>query len=230
MSNDYPAKMKLSIIIPVLNEAEGIGACLGSLQELRRRGHEVIVVDGGSADATPAVAAPGCDKLINSARGRARQMNAGAAVATGDIVVFLHADTLIPFDLEKALNRIEGDNAWGCFSVRLSGAHPLLRLIGFFINLRSRWTGIISGDQTLFVLGTLFNHAGGYPDIPLMEDIAFSKTLKRYRAPVCLGDTVISSSRRWERYGIVKTMLRMWLRRFRFAVGVNPAILAKDYE
>ena len=188
------------------------------------------MVDGGSTDATAALAAPDCDKLISSARGRARQMNAGAAAATGEIIFFLHADTLIPFDLENALSGIKGGYAWGCFSVSLSGAHPLLRLIGFFINLRSRWTGIISGDQTMFVRGTLFNQAGGFPDIPLMEDIALSRSLKKLSAPVCLKQQVITSSRRWEKHGILRTVLKMWSLRFRYALGADPAILAGKYE
>lgn len=221
--------LKLSIIVPMLNEAECVGECLAGLQELRRAGHEVIVVDGGSNDASVALAMPLCDKLIDCAKGRARQMNAGAAAAEGDIYIFLHADTRFTFDPVEVL----GDNRhdkWGCFSVSLSGSHPLFRAFEFFINLRSRLTGIVSGDQTLFVCRDLFIRAGRFPEIPLMEDIAISRTLKRYRRPLCLPNKVISSSRRWERNGIIRTMLRMWLRRFRYAMGVNPAYLAKDYD
>lgn len=222
--------LKLSIIIPVLNEAGCIQECLAGLQGLRQKGHEVIVADGGSTDASAALATPLCDSLVESARGRARQMNAAAAAASGDILIFLHADTYFTFDPGRKLNDIGQAGIWGCFTVRLSGPHPLFRVFEFFINLRARLTGIVSGDQALFVSRDLFEQAGGFPDIPLMEDIAVSKALKHYMTPVCLRDTVISSSRRWEQHGIIKTMLQMWLRRFRYAIGVNPAILARGYD
>ena len=213
--------MKISIIIPVLNEAGCIEECLAGLQEMRQKGHEVVVVDGGSSDATVTLATPLCDSVVNSARGRARQMNAGAATAAGGVLLFLHADTRLTFDAGKLHNENVIDDMWGCFSVRLSGSQPLLRIIEFFINLRSRLTHIVSGDQVLFISRGLFNHVGGFPDIPLMEDIAISSTLKRCSAPRCLPDTVVTSSRRWERHGIIKTVLQMWLRRFRFAMGVS---------
>ena len=216
--------MKISIIIPVLNEAGCIEECLAGLQELRQKGHEVVVVDGGSSDATVTLATPLCDSVVNSARGRARQMNAGAATAAGGVLLFLHADTRLTFDAGKLHNENVIDDMWGCFSVRLSGSHPLFRIIEFFINLRSRLTHIISGDQVLFISRGLFNRVGGFPDIPI------SSTLKRRSAPRCLPDTVVTSSRRWERHGIIKTVLQMWLRRFRFAMGVSPAILARDYD
>lgn len=222
--------MKLSIIIPVLNEAECIENTLATLQGIRQAGHEVIVVDGGSTDATVLLAKPLCDRLLNSAAGRARQMNAGAAAASGDVYIFLHADTRFTCEPDRIIGAITGEEYWGCFRVRLSGKHPLFRMFSFFINLRSRLTGIVSGDQTMFVSRRLFERYGGFPDIPLMEDIAVSKTLKRYRPPLCLQHGVISSSRRWERYGITRTMLQMWLRRLRFALGTNPAFLAKDYD
>ena len=222
--------MKLSIIIPVLNEAGCIEQCLANLQVLRQAGHEVIVVDGGSSDQSMALAAPFCDHLIESSKGRARQMNAEAAVAAGDVYIFLHADTRISFNTADDFYNINNMNMWGCFTVSLSGTHPLFRIIEIFINLRSRLTGIATGDQALFVSRELFNRAGGYPDIPLMEDIAISKLLKKFCAPVCLRGEVVTSSRRWEQHGIIKTVLQMWLRRFRFAIGVSPAILAKDYD
>ena len=222
--------VKISIIIPVLNEADCIEETLASLQGLRQAGHEVIVVDGGSTDASMALARPLCDRVMDSAKGRARQMNAGATVAAGDIYIFLHGDTCFTGAPVRIFDTIGCDDCWGCFTLRLSGKHPLFTLFSFFINLRARLTGIVSGDQTLFVSRGLFERAGGFPDIPLMEDIAVSKTLKRYRSPLCLRHEVISSSRRWERYGIIKTMLQMWLRRLRFALGTNPGILSKDYD
>ena len=222
--------MKLSIIIPVLNEAGCIEESLEKLQDLRRAGHEVIVVDGGSSDASVALAMPLCDRLIESDRGRARQMNAGAVAAEGNILIFLHADTSFTFDPGTVLKDFMHEDEWGCFTVCLSGMHPLFRVVEFFINLRSRLTSIVSGDQTLFVNRDLFSRAGGFPDIPLMEDIAISRILKSYRSPVCLRNKVISSSRRWERYGIVTTVLQMWLRRLRYAMGADPVTLAKNYD
>lgn len=222
--------MKISVVIPVLNEAGCIEECLGRLQDLRRGGHEVIVVDGGSVDETVAIAAPLCDTLLNSEKGRAWQMNAGAEAASGKILVFIHADTLVTFELDKVLGRFEGQYVWGCFRVHLSGTHPLFRLFDYFIHQRARLTGTVTGDQVMFIRRELFHHAGGFPNIPLMEDVALSKKLKSFRPPVCLRHKVITSSRRWEEYGIVKTMLGMWWRRLRYAIGVNPAVLAKDYD
>jgi len=222
--------VKLSIIIPVLNEAGCIEECLSGLQKLRQAGHEVIVVDGGSSDSSVALAAPLCDHLVESSRGRAVQMNAGAALADGDVYIFLHVDTRMTFNPTDVFNDNNDIDVWGCFRVALSGTHPLFRIIEIFINLRSRLSGIVSGDQTLFVSRDLFKQTGGFPEIPLMEDIAISKMLKKVCAPICLRNTVVSSSRRWEQYGIIRTMLLMWLRRFRFAIGVNPAVLSKNYD
>jgi rSAM/selenodomain-associated transferase 2 len=223
--------MILSIIIPVLNESPRIGDCLASLQELRRRGHEVIVVDGGSIDDTRELAAPLSDRCLVSERpGRAAQMNSGAAVAGGDVLLFLHADTRLPQDAD-ALLREAGANAdgWGRFDVVLSGRQPLLRMVEAAMNLRSRLTGIATGDQAMFVGRGLFHRAGGFPEIPLMEDISLSTALKRLSPPYCLKQTVITSSRRWEEQGILYTVLQMWMLRLRFFMGTPPATLAREY-
>lgn len=223
--------MQLSIVIPVLNEAGLIKACLASLQELRRRGHEVIVVDGGSRDRTAEIAGPLADKVLRTGKGRARQMNAGAAAAAGNVYVFLHADTLFQFDVAHILAaNVKTGLAWGRFDLCLSGQHPLLRIIEFFINLRSRFTGIATGDQAIFVTRELFDRAGGFPSIPLMEDIELSRQLKKHCRPICLKNKVITSSRRWEQYGIIRTVLKMWLLRFKYHMGINPAVLAQEYE
>ena len=223
--------MKLSIIIPVLNESSLISDCLASLQELRQRGHEVIVVDGGSIDESVALAAPLSDRCLVSERpGRAAQMNRGAAVAGGDVLLFLHADTRLPRDADTLLRNAGADaDGWGRFDVVLSGRRPLLRVVEAAMNLRSRLTGIATGDQAIFVGRRLFQRAGGFPDIALMEDISLSATLKRINPPCCLRQTVTTSSRRWEEQGILYTVLQMWLLRLRYFLGTPPATLAREY-
>jgi rSAM/selenodomain-associated transferase 2 len=223
--------MKLSVIIPVLNEAAELCDTLSALRPLRADGHEVIVVDGGSRDAGAAIAAELADRIVHADRGRARQMNAGAQVARGDVLLFLHADTRLPphaaqiiFDGLRARNA-----AWGRFDVRLSGAHPLLRVVERMMNWRSRVGGIATGDQAIFVRRELFAAIGGFPEIPLMEDVALSKTLKRHGRPLCLAQTITTSSRRWEAHGVVRTIVLMWRLRLAYALGADPRRLARVY-
>lgn len=224
--------MRISIVIPALNEAGGIAATLGALQTLRAQGHELIVVDGGSEDDTVDRAAALCDILLTAPRGRARQMNAGAYVASGDVLWFVHADTLAPeraaVDLLAALSRPGCE--WGRFDVRLSGRRPLLRIVETAMNLRSRWTGIATGDQGLFVRRALFERLGGFPDILLMEDVAFSRLLKQQGAPACLSTRLVTSSRRWEQYGVLRTVFLMWRLRFAYWRGVSPRQLHAWYR
>lgn len=224
--------MLFSIVIPTLNEAETISHTLQGLQSWRARGHELILVDGGSTDDTVILAAPLVDRLLHSTAGRALQMNTGAKVASGELLLFLHADTHLPADAECHI--VEGlrrqHAAWGRFDLHLSGTHPLLRVIEYLINLRSRWSGIATGDQAMFVLRPLFEQVQGFLPIPLMEDVALSKTLKAHSRPVCLKSHVISSSRRWERHGIVRTVLLMWRLRLGYALGADPARLATQYR
>lgn len=222
---------RISIIIPVLNEAHSLRAHLPLLQAARAAGHELIVVDGGSADDGPVVAAPLVDTVLVNAPGRARQMNAGAAVATGELLLFLHIDTRLP---EGALARLQEACAapatqWGRFDVRLSGSHPAFRVIETMINLRSRVSGVATGDQALFIRTALFRQIGGYPDVPLMEDVAITKTLRRRFRPLCLRERVTTSSRRWEKHGIVRTVLLMWWLRLLYVLGVAPARLHSMY-
>jgi rSAM/selenodomain-associated transferase 2 len=224
--------MRLSIIVPALNEAEGIVATLRALQAFRTWGHEVIVVDGGSADATIKIAKPYADKVIEAPRGRARQMNAGARFAQGDVLLFLHADTVLPNCADRAISNAfhKQDRVWGRFDVRMSGRHPLLRLVERTMNLRSRLTGIATGDQAIFVRRRVFEQTGGYANIPLMEDVALSRALRRISRPACIKKRAITSSRRWERHGIVRTMGKMWLLRLRYFFGADPARLARCYD
>ena len=174
---------QISIIIPTLNESALLPQSLSQLQRLRARGHEVIVVDGGSHDDTGAIARPLVDSLIAAPRGRARQMNQGASVARGEVLVFLHADTWFPERGDEAiLNALDGKlSGWGRFDVELSQSRWLLRIVAFAMNLRSRWTGIATGDQGIFLSKSLFEQVGGFADIPMMEDVDLSRSLKRIR-------------------------------------------------
>lgn len=221
----------LSIIIPCLNEAESISGSLAALAPLRERGCEVIVVDGGSTDGTSDIAAPLADKVVASPRGRARQMNTGAAEARGDLLLFLHADCRLPPQADvlivDGLNRAR--KTWGRFDVSISGTHPLFDIIGAMMNVRSRLTAIATGDQGIFVTRSLFEAAGCYPDIALMEDIALCKALKRYGKPLCLRHRIATSGRRWEKHGVLRTILLMWWLRLRYWMGANPDALTAHY-
>lgn len=230
-TTDHPL-IRLSIVVPVLNEVEQVGAVLRSLQPLRGRGHEVLVVDGGSTDGTAELARGGADRVLSAPRGRARQMNAGAAAATGEVLLFLHADTRLPARADRliaaALDRT--GRGWGRFDVRLTGRHPALRVVERMISARSRLTGVATGDQAIFVRRQRFTDVGGFPDLPLMEDLALSRTLKRTGPPVCLHATVLTSSRRWETRGIGRTIWLMWRLRLAYYLGADPAALAARYR
>jgi rSAM/selenodomain-associated transferase 2 len=222
----------ISIIVPVLNEAQGISESLAALAPLRARGHEVIVVDGGSSDQTPDLARRAADRVVSAPRGRASQMNAGAALARGEVLVFLHADTRLP---EGAGARIlqglaASCRAWGRFDVRIEGASVFLPVIAFFMNLRSRATGIATGDQAMFVRREAFERAGGFPPLELMEDIALSRSLKRVSRPLCLAEKAVTSGRRWERHGVLRTVFLMGWLRLAFFLGAAPASLARFYD
>jgi rSAM/selenodomain-associated transferase 2 len=225
------SSMHFSIIIPVLNEAAVIRQTLQRLQPSRRRDVEVIVVDGGSSDGTPKLAKPLADHVLSAAKGRARQMNRGAQCAAGEYLLFLHADTRLPDHwLSMLADVYERSAAWGRFDVRLSGRHWLLRVIETMMNWRSRVTGIATGDQAIFVRRQLFERVGGFLDIALMEDILLSRRLRSCAAPVCLRDKVVTSSRRWEENGIVKTVLLMWWLRLWFYFGADADRLAHIYS
>jgi rSAM/selenodomain-associated transferase 2 len=223
--------VSLSIIIPALNEAGNIPALLDSLQPLRRRGAEIIIVDGGSTDGTADLARDRTDRVIASSTGRARQMNAGARAARGEILCFLHADSRLPEGADGLM--IDGlarsRRSWGRFDVHIEGRHPLLRVIARMMNWRSRLTGIATGDQGLFITRSLFEAAGRFPEIALMEDIALSRRLKRYGPPLCIAHKLTTSGRRWERHGVWRTMLLMWRLRLAYWLGADPDKLALQY-
>ena len=223
---------RISIVVPALNEAAGIAATLEGLQSFRAGGHEVIVVDGGSADGTQERARAAADRIISAQRGRAAQMNAGAALARGEILLFLHADTRLPGNADALVldGLAASGRAWGRFDVRIEGESPLLPVIALCMNLRSRITGIATGDQAIFARRDAFVRAGGFPAIELMEDIALSRALKRISPPLCLSAKVVTSGRRWESRGVLRTVLLMGWLRLRFFFGVAPARLARLYD
>ena len=220
----------LSIIVPVLDEAAGIAEALEALAPYRRRGAEVIVVDGGSRDRTAELARPLADHVIAAPRGRAAQMNAGAALAHGDVLLFLHADTRLPDDADRRIadGLTRSGRAWGRFDVRITG-RVALAIVAATMNIRSRITGIATGDQAMFVTRAAFDTVGGFPDIPLMEDIALSRRLRRLGRPLCLRERVTASGRRWERHGVARTILLMWRLRLAYFLGAEPAALARRY-
>ena len=223
--------MKLSVILPVLNEEKCIEFSLRQLQGLRQRGHEIIVVDGGSKDRTGELARHLADKYLICDPGRAKQMNLGAKNASGDVFLFLHADTVVPWDIDSFLNKnVVGDLSWGRFDIRLSGNKIIYRVIEKLINFRSRISGIATGDQGIFLTSKLFKRISGYPEIPLMEDIAICHQLIKHAKPICIRQTILTSSRRWDKNGVLRTILLMWKLRFQFALGVNPEKLAKSYD
>jgi rSAM/selenodomain-associated transferase 2 len=237
--------VKLSIIVPALDEAGAIGATLQALQSWRGAALEVIVVDGGSADNTVALARPLADQVIAAPRGRARQMNAGAAAACGHVLVFLHADTTLPEGAPAAiLGALPAEEAhpptvsesrrneaitWGRFDVEIRGEAGLLRVVAALMNARSRLTGVATGDQAMFMTRAAYDAVGGFPDQPLMEDIEMSRRLKRLVAPACLRERVATSGRRWEQRGVWRTIFLMWRLRWAYFRGERPEHLVQRY-
>ncbi len=224
--------MRLSIIVPMLNEATGLPRLLNRLSVLKSQGCEVLIVDGGSDDGCAELAARKGLQVLTSPRGRARQMNHGAAHATGNVLLFLHADTVLPEGAIITIRRaMQSSGAvWGRFDVVIDGPHPMLRVVAQLMNLRSRWTGIATGDQAMFVTREAFNAAVGFPDQPLMEDIELSKRLLERSRPACIGNTVLTSGRRWESRGIWRTILLMWRLRWAYWRGAPADQLAQLYK
>jgi rSAM/selenodomain-associated transferase 2 len=220
---------RLTIVLPVLDEAAIIVGALQALASLRARGAEVIVADGGSSDGTATLARPLADRVIAVPRGRGPPMNAGAALGTGEMLLFLHADTALPENSDRLIAHALTQRAWGRFDLRIAGRHPLLSIVAHMINWRSRLTGIATGDQAIFVAREAFYSVGGFPDLPLMEDIAISRKLKRLCRPFCIATPVITSGRRWEYHGVLRTIVLMWRLRLAYYFGVEPARLAMRY-
>lgn len=222
----------LSIIIPVLNEARFLAANKEKFGSWLREGHEILVVDGGSRDGSVNIArALGC-KVFRTRASRGHQLGCGASHSKNDVLLFLHADTRLPPHAAEAIARaLAGpDRHWGRFDVRFSNPRRVFRVIAWFMNKRSCLTGIATGDHALFIKREFYFGCGGYIDIPLMEDVELSRRLKRYASPACLSEKVVTSSRRWEQNGILKTVLTMWLLRLLFFLGQSPAKLARLYK
>lgn len=222
--------MNLSIIMPVLDETAGIEAALVALAPYRRRGCELIVVDGGSRDETLALASPLADRVLTAPRGRAIQMNAGASVARGDVLLFLHADTKLPANADILIRDglAQSGRVWGRFDVRFD-QRGFMPLIAVMMNLRSRLTGIATGDQAIFVTRAAFDAIDGFPRQPLMEDIALSSRIRRISRPAYIGARVTTSARRWQKQGVLRTVVLMWRLRLAYFLGADPAQLARQY-
>jgi rSAM/selenodomain-associated transferase 2 len=225
------SRCSVSVIVPTANEGAVIDDLLADLRAIRPRDWEIIVVDGGSTDDTVERANLGADRVLVKDRGRALQMNAGAAVAQGEILWFLHADSRVDREAGRELCDIAASGVgWGRFDVRLSGGNPLLRVVETTMGWRSRLTGIVTGDQAMFVRRDWFESVGGFPPLPLMEDLALSRELRRRAWPSCLSAKIETSSRRWERYGIGRTVWLMWRLRLQYFLGVPVERLARAYR
>lgn len=224
--------VRLSVVIPALNEAAGMSAVLQALAPLAARGAQLLVADGGSVDGTVALAQAGGAQVVHAPRGRALQMNAGAQQATGDVLLFLHADTRLPPDADQLIAQAlaNGSQVWGRFDVCIAGQPRMLRVIAACMNRRSRWTGIATGDQALFMTRAAFDAVGGFPVQPLMEDIEMSKRLLKISRPACLRARVVTSGRRWETQGVWRTVLLMWRLRLAYWRGAAPERLAALYK
>lgn len=223
--------MKLSIIIPVLNESADLPALMAQLATLMQDGVDVLLVDGGSQDHTASLAERAGWRVVRSERGRAHQMNAGAASASGDIFLFLHADTQLPPDAVAQVRlALQGGRCWGRFDVVIAGQALMLKVVAWMMNRRSRWSGMATGDQAMFMTRQAFDAVGGFPEQPLMEDIEMSLRLKRLSPPVCLRCKVTTSGRRWETRGVWRTIFLMWRLRWAYWRGQSATELAQAYR
>ena len=222
---------RIAIVVPVYNEADSVIKTLSALACYRAKGHRIIVVDGGRTDSTPELSAPFADVVICSSKGRALQQNAGAKLADADVLLFLHADTALPDHADSLIIVAMSDGkVWGRFDVSIVGRLRWLKLISTLMNIRSRLTGIATGDQAIFVRKSVFEQIGGFAEIPLMEDIELSKRLKKLGRPACLKARVTTSGRRWETDGLCKTVILMWKLRLLYFLGSSPNRLAKLYR
>ncbi len=223
--------MRTLVVVPVLNETAALSHQLGAFDALRSMGAQVLLVDGGSTDGTVQLARDAGFDVLDSVRGRAQQMNAGARAASSDLLVFLHVDTRLPDGaLHLIGHHLNSKRGWGRFDVRIVGHSPWLKVISFCMNWRSRLTGIATGDQTFFMTRDIFEKVGGFPEQPLMEDIEMSKRLKRLSPPLCLSNRAETSGRRWEKRGVWKTIFLMWRLRWAYWRGVPATELAHLYR
>lgn len=225
--------MRLAIVMPVLGEGAGLLPRLQALTPLRKRGVWLIVVDGGSPGGLSAAVSGLADEVLNAPRGRASQLNAGARAACrrgAEMLLFLHADTALPEGADGLIQAaVQTGAQWGRFDVHIDGRHPLLGMVAGFMNRRSRLSGIATGDQAVFVRRALFESVGGFPEQPLMEDIALSAMLRRVARPACLPQKVSTSGRRWDQHGLWRTIVLMWRLRAAYALGADPHALALRY-
>lgn len=220
----------LCIVIPVLNEGTQLPHCLRALQPYRTRGARIVVVDGGSSDESRRIAEQHADIVLSGPRGRGAQMNAGAAACPANAYLFLHADSRLPTSADTDIRRaLIGGHQWGRFDVQIRGRHPLLPLVARLMNMRSRVTGIATGDHALFVRHDLFMSVNGFSEMPLMEDIELCRVLLRYGPPACLRAVVQTSGRRWDQDGFLRTLGLMWSLRLAYSLGVSPKRLAPLY-
>lgn len=218
----------VSFVIPVLNEGGHIGTLLRRLRSAYP-GAELVVVDGGSEDDTVAAAMPHCDVLLVGERGRAQQMNLGGRAARREYLLFLHADSFPGASASRLEAYLADQPQWGFCRVRLSGPAAAFRVIEWFMNVRSAMTRIATGDQMLFLRREVFEETGGFEPIPLMEDIAYCRRLRRISAPRTVREPVVTSSRRWEEQGVVRTVLQMWALRLAYFLGASPVRLWHHY-
>lgn len=224
--------MTLSIIVPVLNESVALLALLEQLLLLRRGGVEVIIVDGGSEDGTATIAECAGFRVLRSERGRARQMNAGARAAGGEVLLFLHADTRLPEGAERLIRAAlaDGRHVWGRFDVKFDVHSWTMDATAIGMNLRSRLTGIATGDHAIFMTRPAFDAVGGFPDQPLMEDVEISSRLRERTRPACIRRPVVTSARRWQTRGAWRTIFLMWRLRLAYWRGASPVDLARQYH
>ena len=226
--------MQISIIIPTLNEARGICTTLQALQSARSSGLQIVLSDGGSTDDTVLIARSLVDRVVDSKPGRAAQMNSGAAQATGEVLWFLHADTMLQPNSVAALCQAVKDQLepefWGRFDIQLDATDWIYRIIETLMNWRSRLTSVTTGDQGLFVSRQLHMRLGGFSSQPLMEDIEYSKRLRGVCKPINLSAIIITSARRWKQKGVIRTIVLMWWLRLAYVCGVSPEKLAQWYR
>ena len=223
--------LKLSIIVPVLNEAQFLSRQHNLFKSLLREGHEIIIVDGGSEDKSVLIArSVDCETFITKAS-RGYQLHFGAMKSKNDTLLFMHADTLLPESATALISNVltRSKKHWGRFDVSFNNSNLIFSIIAWFMNKRSCLTGVVTGDHAIFVNRDIYIRSGGFEDIPIMEDIEISKRLKKFSMPICLHDKVITSSRKWEAQGIIRTILKMWILRLLYFCGIPPRKLERLY-